>query len=146
MQVYIVLALLPASYAVYHLSRTSADGSVPALSKLIESYSYYTDKWTARNTLHTTMIEQAAFDRNLFQNSKGSSHVNLRFPEYGKHDNRYIDHRLTRALEYSIPAPPTMFLQAKEETWTSWLQHYEKLNADENERKVKAMAAAESSK
>ncbi len=28
------------------------------------------------------MIEQAAHDRNLFQSSPGSKHVDLKFPEY----------------------------------------------------------------
>ena len=28
------------------------------------------------------MIEQAAYDRNLFQNSKGSHAIELRYPEY----------------------------------------------------------------
>jgi len=28
------------------------------------------------------MVEQAAFDRNVFQSSSGSAHIDLRFPEY----------------------------------------------------------------
>src|SRR5947209_4841868 len=58
-QLYIALAVIPASYAVYLLSRTSEDGSKPGLSRLIDSYSYYKERWAARNTLHTAMIEQA---------------------------------------------------------------------------------------
>lgn len=80
-QLYIVLALIPATYAMYHLSRTSEDGTRPGLSKIIDSYSYYKERWAARNTLHTAMIEQAALDRNLFHNSKGTAHVDLKFPE-----------------------------------------------------------------
>jgi hypothetical protein len=80
-QYYVVLALLPTSWLVYKLSRQSEDGKPAGLSRLIDSYSYYKEKWAARNTLHTAMIEQAAFDRNLFQSSKGSSHINLKFPE-----------------------------------------------------------------
>jgi hypothetical protein len=49
---------------------------------LIDKYSDYKEKWAARNTLHTAMIEQAAFDRNLYQSSQGTKHVNLKFPEY----------------------------------------------------------------
>jgi hypothetical protein len=54
---------------------------MPGISKIIDSYSYYTNKWAARNALHTAMVEQAAFDRNLFYNSKTSTHVDLKFPE-----------------------------------------------------------------
>ena len=80
-QLYLVLALIPATYVVYQLSRTSEDGKAPGLSKIIDSYSYYKERWAARNTLHTAMIEQAALDRNLFQNSKGTAHIDLKFPE-----------------------------------------------------------------
>jgi hypothetical protein len=48
---------------------------------LINSYSDYRERWVARNTLHTAMIEQAAHDRNLFHSSRGSAHVDLKFPE-----------------------------------------------------------------
>jgi hypothetical protein len=79
---YVVLAAIPISLGVYAASRTSADGKVPGLSKIIASYSYYKERWATRNTLHTAMIEQAAFDRNLYQSSTGTRHINLRFPEY----------------------------------------------------------------
>jgi hypothetical protein len=80
-QLYIVLALIPASYAAYILSRPTEDGTAAGLSRIIDRYSYYKEKWVARNTLHTAMIEQAALDRNLFYNSKGTAHVDLKFPE-----------------------------------------------------------------
>lgn len=79
---YAVLATIPLSLGVYAASRTSPDGRVPGISKFIDSYSYYKERWAARNTLHTAMMEQAAFDRNLFQSSKGNPHVDLKFPEY----------------------------------------------------------------
>lgn len=80
-QLYVILALIPASFALYAASRPSENGSIPALTKVIEKYADLKDKWATRNTLHTTLIEQAAFDRNLFQSSRGSAHVNLKFPE-----------------------------------------------------------------
>jgi hypothetical protein len=76
-----VLAAIPISLGVYAASRTTSDGKIPGLSKVIDGYSYYKQKWAARNTLHTAMVEQAAFDRNLFQSTPGSKHVNLKFPE-----------------------------------------------------------------
>ena len=77
-----MLAAFPISLGVYAASRTGADGRMTGFSKVIDSYSYYKEKWAARNTLHTAMVEQAAFDRNLFQGTKGSTHVDLKFPEY----------------------------------------------------------------
>ena len=70
------------SYIVYFLSTPGADGKPSSLSKALNKYSDYKEHWSTRNSTHTAMVEQAAFDRNLFQSDKGSPHVNLRFPEY----------------------------------------------------------------
>ena len=67
---------------MYTAAQKSEDGKIPGLTTIINKYSDYKERWAARNTLHTTMIEQAAFDRNLYQSSPGTKHVNLRFPEY----------------------------------------------------------------
>jgi hypothetical protein len=80
-QFYIALAAVPISIAIYTASQPGKDGS-PALTKQITAaYNAYKERWAARNTLHTTMLEQAAFDRNLYQSDSGSAHVELRFPE-----------------------------------------------------------------
>ena len=78
---FVVLAAIPISIGVYVASRPYADGKLPVLSKIIDSYSCYRERWAARNTLHTAMVEQAAFDRNLYQSSPGTKHVDLKFPE-----------------------------------------------------------------
>jgi hypothetical protein len=78
---YVVLGAIPLSLGVYAVSRPDKDGKMAGLTKVINSYSYYKERWAARNTLHTAMIEQAAFDRNLYQSSPGTKHVDLRFPE-----------------------------------------------------------------
>lgn len=49
---------------------------------MITYYSNLQQKWLQRNTTHTIMIEQAAFDRNLFQSTPASEHIDLKFPEY----------------------------------------------------------------
>ena len=54
----------------------------PWFTRLIDSYSDLKAAWADRNDLHTRAIEQAASDRNLFQNSKPKYHAELRFPEY----------------------------------------------------------------
>jgi hypothetical protein len=78
---YVVLAALPISIGVYTLAQPGADGKLPGLSNVINSYNYYKERWAARNTAHTAMMEQAAFDKHLFQSTKGSTHVPLKFPE-----------------------------------------------------------------
>ena len=78
---YITLAAIPAAFALYKFSRQGTDEQ-PWFTRYIHSWSYYKTRWAERNDLHTRMIEQAAADRNLFLNSKGSPHVDLKFPEY----------------------------------------------------------------
>lgn len=77
------IAAIPASFALYKLSRMNQGntGEQPWFTRFVDSYSYYKDKWAERNDLHVKMLEQSAFDRNLFMNSRGSSTVDLRFPE-----------------------------------------------------------------
>jgi hypothetical protein len=70
------------SWAVYKISRPSEDGKLPGFGRFINSYHHIQEKFAARNKLHTSMVEQAAFDRNLFQSDTKTAHVNLRFPEY----------------------------------------------------------------
>ena len=83
---YLTLAALPASFALYKLSRPSDDSTDPAsqpwLTRVIHSYDHWRDEWESRNTLHTAAIEQAAHDRHLFHGTKGSHVIELRFPEY----------------------------------------------------------------
>lgn len=68
------------------LYRVSAQGtgpdSQPAITRMINSYDGWRARWQERNDLHTQMMEQAASDRNLFLNSRGTRHVELKFPEY----------------------------------------------------------------
>lgn len=77
---FITLAALPIGWSVYQF--TLNDGkTTPLFTRIIESYSEYKERWTARNTLHTAMVEQAAHDRNLFHSSPGSRLIDLKFPE-----------------------------------------------------------------
>ncbi|KAJ9669316.1 hypothetical protein H2201_000668 [Coniosporium apollinis] len=77
---YITIGSIPAGFALYKFSRMNTDEQ-PWFTRYINSWSYYKTRWAERNDLHTKMIEQAAADRNLFLNSRGSAHVDLRFPE-----------------------------------------------------------------
>lgn len=69
-------------WLLYKWSQPSADGKKPAFARMIDSYSYLQEQFAARNKVHTAMIEQAAFDRNLFQSDKKTEHIPMRFPEF----------------------------------------------------------------
>ncbi|KAI9788438.1 MAG: hypothetical protein M1816_006874 [Peltula sp. TS41687] len=85
---FITLTLIPVSFAVYKYANSGVDHDAttglaqPALvTRLIDRYSDYKERWAERNHRHTRMVEQAAFDRHLFHSSPGSKTVELRFPE-----------------------------------------------------------------
>lgn len=69
-------------WLLYKWAQPSADGKKPALARMIDGYAYLQDQFAARNKVHTAMIEQAAFDRNLFQSDKKTEHIPMRFPEF----------------------------------------------------------------
>lgn len=74
--------MIPAAWAVYFISRDSADNKAPFFTRMIDGYTETTEKWSKRNDLHVRMIEQAGEDRVLFQNSRPVDHVEMKFPEY----------------------------------------------------------------
>ncbi|KAI9722597.1 MAG: hypothetical protein M1812_001528 [Candelaria pacifica] len=123
---YITIATLSLSFAIYKFSRStdgsSADSAQPLLTRIISSYSDYKEKWAARNTLHTAMIEQAAFDRNLFHNSRPSAHVDLKFPEI-----------FNTGSPWNVPAGHGGA------NLDALIAHYEKKNAEDEERKMKRL-------
>ena len=72
---------MPAFALLYSVSRPNADGTPTALENMITKVSNYGSEWERRNSLHTVAVEQAAHDRNLFNNSGRNQHVDLKFPE-----------------------------------------------------------------
>ncbi|KAI9843732.1 MAG: hypothetical protein M1838_002495 [Thelocarpon superellum] len=67
------------------------------------------------------MVEQAAFDRNLFQSSRKNATVELRFPEI-----------------FNTGSPYNHIAGHSGGDLTTLIEHYEKQNRDEEERKVRA--------
>ncbi|MCJ1229184.1 hypothetical protein MMC12_005849 [Toensbergia leucococca] len=117
---YVSLGAIPLSLALYKFSSTTSDSADPFLTRLINSYSQFQDRWTERNALHTSMIEQAAHDRNLFQSSPASKTIELKFPEI-----------FNTGSPYNIPAGHSADLSAL-------IAHYEKKNAETEEKRMKA--------
>lgn len=136
-----MLAALPISLGVYAASRTGADGKMTGLSTIIDSYSYYKEKWAARNTLHTAMVEQAAFDRNLFQGTTGTSHVDLKFPEYVISTIRLIYPNICRI--FNTGSPFNVVAGQGPRNMDQLVAHYEKANADEEVKKAATLSKKE---
>ncbi|KAI9756157.1 MAG: hypothetical protein M4579_003970 [Chaenotheca gracillima] len=123
---YITLAAIPTSLALYKFSRSGDDNSKPILTRIIEAYKGYEQRWLERNSLHTKMIEQAAHDRNLFHNSPGSATIDLRFPEI-----------FNTGSPYNVPAGHGGG------NIDHLIAHYEKRNRDVEEAKLRALAERE---
>ncbi|KAH8674580.1 hypothetical protein BGZ60DRAFT_404332 [Tricladium varicosporioides] len=120
---FVCLAAVPLSIGVYTISRPDVDGKAASFSRFIDGYSYYQDKWAASNNLHTAAIEQAAYYKNLDRSATGTKHVDLRFPEIFNTGSPYnvVAGQGARGLDEMVA-------------------HYQKLNADEVERKAKIAA------
>ncbi|KAF6220193.1 hypothetical protein HO133_003324 [Letharia lupina] len=81
-------------------------------------YNYWQDEYARRNTMHTKMVEQAGADRNLFQGSPWSHHIDLKFPEI-----------FNTGSPYNIPAGHSADLGALR-------AHYEKKNVEVEEKRI----------
>ncbi|KAG9228781.1 NADH-ubiquinone oxidoreductase 17.8 kDa subunit [Amylocarpus encephaloides] len=126
-QFYVVLAAIPLSLGLYAASRPGKDGQLTGVSKLIDGYSHYKEKWEERNTLHTAAIQQAGFDKNLFHRSTPTKHVDIRFPEIFNSGSSHnvVAGQGPRGMEVLVA-------------------HYQKENADEVERQAKTMTESSS--
>ncbi|XTI95699.1 hypothetical protein V2W45_1182145, partial [Cenococcum geophilum] len=117
---FISVATIPAAYALYKFSRMNTDEK-PWFTRLIDSYSDLKATWADRNDLHTRAIEQAAFDRNLFQNSKPNYHAELRFPEM-----------MNVGSPYNVPAGSSVNLDKV-------IAKYEKEHYEDQAKKLKQL-------
>ena len=86
---YVSIAALAFSFALYKFSRSTSNDTAsagdpdkqPLITRIIQYYHFWQDRFAERNTLHTRMVEQAGADRNLFQSSPWTHHIELKFPE-----------------------------------------------------------------
>ncbi|KAI9709356.1 MAG: hypothetical protein M1820_003476 [Bogoriella megaspora] len=118
---YITLASVPAFYFIYRF-QTSDPDKKPYFTQLMEKYKDWRELWVERNDRHVKMIEQAAFDRNLFMNTKPSRNVELKYPEF-----------LNQGSPWNVPAGHGSA------NIDAVIEHYQKKNFEENEKRLKAM-------
>ncbi|KAH8150410.1 uncharacterized protein LAJ45_05621 [Morchella importuna] len=78
---YLSIAAVVGCLAFYKLEQSTAGAKGAPLTRAIEYYSDLSKDWEERNVRHTSMVERAAADRSLFEDSTPSKTVNLRFPE-----------------------------------------------------------------
>lgn len=123
---YASIAALGLSFALYKFSRSSSSdpsakgdpSKQPLLTRAMAYYNYYQDEFARRNTMHTKMVEQAGADRNLFQSSPWTHHIDLKFPEI-----------FNTGSPYNIPAGHSADLGALK-------AHYEKKNVEAEEKRI----------
>ncbi|MCJ1426963.1 hypothetical protein MMC29_004866 [Sticta canariensis] len=127
---YITIIALPLSLAFYKFSVSSDNGTAdsvkPALTRLISYYSDWDERWAQRNALYTSMCEQAARDRNLFQSTPATQHIDLRFPEI-----------FNTGSPFNVPAGHSANLD-------ELIAHYKRQNALVDEAREAKRRAAES--
>ncbi|KAI9798426.1 MAG: hypothetical protein M1833_004820 [Piccolia ochrophora] len=120
---FVAIAVIPASFAaIKFLSSSMEDGVSPLLTRVIDSYSVYKERWAERNTLHTRMIEQAAFDRNLFQSAERSPTFELRFPE-----------------TFNVGSPYNVVAGHGGANLDKLMEHYQRENRECEERKLRKL-------
>ncbi|KAM0802471.1 hypothetical protein BDR22DRAFT_131930 [Usnea florida] len=123
---YVSIAALALSFALYKFSRSSSSdpstkgdpSKQPLLTRAIGYYDYWQDEYARRSTIHTRMVEQAGADRNLFQSSPWTHHIDLKFPEI-----------FNTGSPYNVPAGHSADLGALR-------AHYEKKNVEAEEKRM----------
>ena len=83
------IAALALAFALHKFSHSSSEDpskagkpdTEPLITRIIQFYNFWQKEFARRNTMHTKMVEQAAADRNLFQSSPWTHHIELKFPE-----------------------------------------------------------------
>lgn len=77
----IALGAFLGTVLVYQFRPAESDNWTP--SALLNKYRSKAEDWEAVNTLHTKAMEQAGYDRNLFENGSNKHRfVDVAYPEY----------------------------------------------------------------
>lgn len=78
---YISIASVLSVLALYKLDHAMAGDKGTLLTRLIAKYQSSLELWEARNSLHTELIQKAAFDKTLFQDQRRKTVVHLKYPQ-----------------------------------------------------------------
>ena len=78
---YLSIAGVVGTIALYKLDKSLSAGGESFITRMITKYHSRQEVWEARNSLRTTMLEQASADKSLFGYSPPSSAVPHKYPE-----------------------------------------------------------------
>ena len=101
------------------------EGETSALTNWLTKYQSRAEHWEEINALHTKTLQQAAFDRNLFENASNKHRfVDVAYPEaFSSHAPRNIQAGQLANMDHVV-------------------EHYRQQHLNEEERKAKALAAS----
>jgi hypothetical protein len=110
-----------AGVAIYQF--VPQDGETSALTNWLSKHQSRAEHWEETNALHTKALQQAAFDRNLFENASNKHRfVDVAYPEaFSSHAPRNIQAGQLINLDHVV-------------------EHYRQQHLLEEERKAKALA------
>ncbi|CAO2656546.1 Nn.00g053490.m01.CDS01 [Neocucurbitaria sp. VM-36] len=115
------IAVIPAGWAIYAISRKNSDNTQPFVTRMIDKYTETQERWARRNDIHVRMIEQAGEDRVLFLNTRPQEHVEMKFPEI-----------MNVGSPYNVPAGSQVSMEKV-------IEKYKKVANEDNERKLEAL-------
>lgn len=78
---YITIAAVVGLTSLYKFEQSISWANGNPLSTMIAYYGDFGKEWEDRNSRHADMIQRAAANRSLFEDSRSSGTVNLKFPE-----------------------------------------------------------------
>ncbi|KAF2800019.1 hypothetical protein K505DRAFT_320753 [Melanomma pulvis-pyrius CBS 109.77] len=115
------MAVFPAGWALYFVSRPESADSPPLITRWINEYTQSKEKAAAVNDLHVQMMEQAGSDRVLFMNTRPQEHVEMRFPEI-----------MNNGSPYNVVA-------GSQANMDKVIAKYQKIAYEDNEKKLEAL-------
>ncbi|KAF3015582.1 hypothetical protein E8E14_008124 [Neopestalotiopsis sp. 37M] len=125
---YVFIGLVPASMFFYGISRPGKNGEPSSLTNWLRGFEYFRQEDIERNALRTQLYEQAAHDKHLFLHAEKNPHIDLKMPEL-----------IDSGAPWNVPAGH------RGRTMGELTEHFKKQHIEEEERKLKKLAAAKES-
>ncbi|KAI0176758.1 hypothetical protein BJ166DRAFT_505291 [Pestalotiopsis sp. NC0098] len=125
---YVFIGLVPASMFFYGISRPGKNGEPSGLTTWLRGFEYFRQEDMERNALRTQLLEQAAHDKHLFLHAEKNPHVDLKMPEL-----------INSGAPWNVPAGH------RGRNLGELTEHFRQQHIEEEERKVKKLAAAKES-
>jgi hypothetical protein len=138
---YLALGAIPFSWILFTLTQSkSSEDNKPFLTRLMHKYSSWEEEWKLRNELHTKSVEQAGFDRLLFQHEvnaegRGTGRKDVRFEEYVSQSSTHSNLMLTFNSSSMNQGPPMNVAPGAYVNLDKVIDHYNKVNEETEQRR-----------